>query len=706
VRGTYMARQLVVVVHGVGVKQAGVSSDLLAAGLQEDGMVPVASDDFHILEDEAYDDGNRRNPFPCRMRKFRNNGNERIVADFYWGDISNVGSGALGLIIGIIKTVFGIGHAIRENAIELYGAKSWLLAAADHHVRLIHGPIAAINLVMLVGVGINWFTGYTAARNITGLSEFVGAYAGFVTVLLTAIFAVWRYRSHRSFLGRHLWGWVLITCAVLFISEVANLRENWRAWFEQIDAAVASFLCKDPPEHVAAAVIADRAACDPGAGPCPTPRQVCENYLSSGIFVSGGRLLTLANLFWLFVIAIDLVLVVGTAIQAARGKLVDVPILAPVGACGMTLFWLLFLAFVWTAPNALGWTVLPHPRMLESGLALATAAAGILVLLIVAALVVVWRKIRRSREPSTMPVAELQNWYFGKDGIAGEGILQAESNRLIISPWFGWVFVGGIVVLAICVAAITLDTTGLGQAFAGAPGALASWTVDQLRGWSSTVLALFGIVGVVVFGTFRRELQSGIEILTDVITYLNDYSWRWGGSVPARTLLERLPFAKRAFGRSGAPSPGYWPRQRIQDRLRRLVDRLLETEKPDQLVFVAHSQGTVVAHDVIRRWGETWMRKSAGRVPPKSMALVTMGSPLTHIHGHYFPSSFPLLEKGDGKLAAWTNIFRVDDFVGTHVDQSAKWPSERPVPPGGHTYYWIDKNVIEHLREALAITGK
>ena len=31
-----MAKQVIVVVHGVGVKQAGVSSDLLAAALQDD----------------------------------------------------------------------------------------------------------------------------------------------------------------------------------------------------------------------------------------------------------------------------------------------------------------------------------------------------------------------------------------------------------------------------------------------------------------------------------------------------------------------------------------------------------------------------------------------------------------------------------------------------------------------------------------------
>jgi hypothetical protein len=57
------------------------------------------------------------------------------------------------------------------------------------------------------------------------------------------------------------------------------------------------------------------------------------------------------------------------------------------------------------------------------------------------------------------------------------------------------------------------------------------------------------------------------------------------------------------------------------------------------------------------------------------------------------------------------NIFRIDDFVGTHIDVPRPaatgngappvWPEERPVAPNGHTLYWVDENVAPILREVL-----
>ena len=85
-----------------------------------------------------------------------------------------------------------------------------------------------------------------------------------------------------------------------------------------------------------------------------------------------------------------------------------------------------------------------------------------------------------------------------------------------------------------------------------------------------------------------------------------------------------------------------------------------------------------------------------------------MGSPYTHLYGNYFPSSFAsvgnranLANKDNGGLLRdWLNIFRIDDFVGTHIGKGA-WPREFPVPPNGHTNYWIDRRVVAKLREFL-----
>ena len=137
-----------------------------------------------------------------------------------------------------------------------------------------------------------------------------------------------------------------------------------------------------------------------------------------------------------------------------------------------------------------------------------------------------------------------------------------------------------------------------------------------------------------------------------------------------------------------------------------MMVQLIRDEQPDELAIVSHSQGTVVAIDVLANDGRSWLKL----LPENAqLALVTMGSPYTHVHHHYFPGSFAAHKlrkeigpvENKGVLSRWINIFRIDDFVGTHIDADANWPKEHPVAPNGHTYYWTDENVFPLLREFL-----
>jgi hypothetical protein len=135
-----------------------------------------------------------------------------------------------------------------------------------------------------------------------------------------------------------------------------------------------------------------------------------------------------------------------------------------------------------------------------------------------------------------------------------------------------------------------------------------------------------------------------------------------------------------------------------------LATQLIKDERPDRLTIVAHSQGTVVAIDVLNSKGKHWLS-----LMPEggTIYLATMGSPYTHVHHHYFPSAFPSVSampnlrpaRNGGLLTDWINIFRIDDFVGTHIDPTGQWPREVAVPANGHTYYWIDENVFPKLKK-------
>ena len=114
----------------------------------------------------------------------------------------------------------------------------------------------------------------------------------------------------------------------------------------------------------------------------------------------------------------------------------------------------------------------------------------------------------------------------------------------------------------------------------------------------------------------------------------------------------------------------------------------------------------MIAIDLIDLRGNDWLKELPAE-SPGDIRLVTMGSPYTHLYGHYFPSSFPsgrrsarILKEG-GLLHAWLNIFRIDDFVGTHISKGG-WPEEFPVFPNGHTNYWVDRGVVDKLRKFLS----
>ena len=138
-----MTKQVIVVVHGVGVKQAGVSSDLLAAALQSPPadmkdaadaekarLPPHSSDDYLLLEDRKYDDGAKANTFPARIRRYRSYHDdgklkhERVIAELFWGDITAFGLGIVDMVLAYFKVAMGLSHAIRENARSVFPAKS------------------------------------------------------------------------------------------------------------------------------------------------------------------------------------------------------------------------------------------------------------------------------------------------------------------------------------------------------------------------------------------------------------------------------------------------------------------------------------------------------------------------------------------------------------------------------------------------------
>lgn len=189
----------------------------------------------------------------------------------------------------------------------------------------------------------------------------------------------------------------------------------------------------------------------------------------------------------------------------------------------------------------------------------------------------------------------------------------------------------------------------------------------------------------------QRHVRSSLHVLMDVVSHF--YS---------RCMKFPVPF--------GQPEridiSGFSVQMRIEARMRCVLKEVLRGGNVTHVTIVSHSQGTVTAVDVL------WLEWTARLLAGKDVRLVTMGSPFTHVYQTYFPYRYPaLFEAGlfntrawgtlQQTVSQWLNVFRVDDFVGTHIDGSSGFPANIPLEAGGHIRYWQAADVMDKIKGQL-----
>lgn len=149
-------------------------------------------------------------------------------------------------------------------------------------------------------------------------------------------------------------------------------------------------------------------------------------------------------------------------------------------------------------------------------------------------------------------------------------------------------------------------------------------------------------------------------------------------------------------------------RARIEARLDVILKELAVRERFDRLVFVAHSQGSVILHDYLREHRDIPALNAARRID-----VLTLGSPISHIYQYYFAryddeSAGP--EALNTRITTWTNMWRVDDPIGNRINLFGGTVIRNfPLRPGGHVDYWRDPEVqyaiIDLIEERPIGTG-
>ncbi len=273
-----------------------------------------------------------------------------------------------------------------------------------------------------------------------------------------------------------------------------------------------------------------------------------------------------------------------------------------------------------------------------------------------------------------------------------------EQWRLIFSPWAALVIVAVVVLWFFA----TLDTWF--HIFGDPEGegkVIQSWTKNNL-----------GLVAVIIgiLGFFAGTISRALDLLLDIITYFQR---------DAALVLSR-PFGvdgsasvssddgePRAGDQADPPGTSLLRRQQIADRFRCLVNYMVRQQGVKELTVLAHSQGTITAIEQLQTIDQ-WLGTS--KIPP--IQLITIGSPYTHVYQNYFSNQFGA--PGPKHVTKWINVYTVNDYVGTRIDDGAR---EGTVPkniereaeakernlgslqPIGHNGYWTDEVVMQIIKD-------
>ncbi|PTX56470.1 hypothetical protein C8N43_1129 [Litoreibacter ponti] len=193
---------------------------------------------------------------------------------------------------------------------------------------------------------------------------------------------------------------------------------------------------------------------------------------------------------------------------------------------------------------------------------------------------------------------------------------------------------------------------------------------------STLILAAIAGLGLFIYNA-PGLVAGGLGVGRDIVTYAVQAECQW--------TEDDLETHKKNFPL----------RREINARFKRVLQYALPAYRPTRLTVISHSQGTVIATQMLQ---DPSVHRLLAKHGVADILLITMGSPVTHIYRHYFPEHFQVSWTGLPPGSKWVNIHRADDFVGTTIDdalESVQWNLR--VDAGGHTGYFTDHQVWREL---------
>ena len=685
-------RKLVLVVHGVGEQQAGSTLDNFVGAVTNNVDGHVETERVILREDHAGSNPRARETFPCPTRHVVENesGNETLFAEVHWADLSKGPTGVFSTLLEGVKTVLGLGYVVRANVREVHEPESfqksavgedenssdevasgqhtgfWTkffsrdlrIRAADIFVWLAHGPNAVLNLLLALGVLLTY-----------------GVYAFFPCDLLDIVRP---YVPHGIFLSISAFG-VLFGLVNRPVNRLFRQCADWMFFFGL--AGFAYFIV------IAGLDMLGRFA---------SPEEVFDFYILS--------LIKLLQISWLIMLLIAGVLVFLWVFNAVPNRRSRANMVYPQSIAAMAVLWMIFACTFWVAFGKWAETektvgVFIH-RHLEGALGLLSAAMISFMLLIIYGLLVLLRRLKWVRAYRLAHMSEARKKGRTRPLVPDLDPTPSQKGsripRLLMNARMGWVLSICLLGLTVTAVLILLDTYACVSDEKCLPDSIAFWR-NNFNTYSIAAASVIGTLAALVFPAIQHKLAVGLGVGKDVINYFVD------------CMPKRSPIGSFRDMRENMDADSEFElRQRINQRFSIVMETLVQSFDPHEILVISHSQGTMIS---ILQLADDDIR---GLAEDRDLKLVTMGSPFSHLYHYYFPSDFNVDHVDDALLKNWTNIYRVDDFVGTFIyarplkddADGEKYPVNIPIHPFGHTGYWFDQAVLDILKDRIGLSYK
>lgn len=227
-----------VVVHGVGDPEPGETLSLFTRSIaDEDRPLYEAQQTLWLNEKPDLSESvTQVKTFPAHVRRLKFQDGSIELVEGFWGDLSQVRRGPIGVVLGMFQILFGLRYVAYVAADQPGIAAHWLKKLGLVSSRILHGPVMAVTFYLailtlaVIGTQLIWPESWAGML----WTQIVLAGCAGVAVLSSQV----GNRITRSRIIKRFWFWVNITTAfVTAVMAIKHMTIDWHATVAQYSEA-------------------------------------------------------------------------------------------------------------------------------------------------------------------------------------------------------------------------------------------------------------------------------------------------------------------------------------------------------------------------------------------------------------------------------------------------------------------------------------